>query len=124
MDEKFGRFAVEIVDPDPFFALLSDVLAGEGLIRAALCQEVTYGDLSFTGVDPEPGETGFHKRSEFSPEQEVRMLWVPAGPPVLFVQAFILSCSALAQWCRLVDASPTEQTADEGTDPSGRGRHE
>jgi len=83
-EAAFGAFGVRVNDPFALFCAITEQLALEQPGLRTSFGAVTYSDLEYTGLQSVPGIPGLLKRTPYSVESEVRMLWVPPrGHPPL-----------------------------------------
>jgi len=102
LNEKFGKYCVEIKDPRKFFVAVSKKLNSISTIREAATREIIYRDRNYTGLDQPPGPIGFVKPSvPYEKQKEFRFLWImenmgELNPP-------LLKCPEISHLCRRVD---------------------
>lgn len=102
LNEKFGKYCVEIKDPRKFFVAVSEKLNSISTIREAATRKIIYADRKYTGLDQPPGPIGFVKPSyPYEKQKEFRFLWImenmgELNPP-------LLKCPEISSLCRRID---------------------
>lgn len=102
LNEKFGKYCVEIKDPRKFFVAVSKKLNSISTIREAATRKIIYRDRNYIGLDQPPGPIGFVKPSvPYEKQKEFRFLWImetmgELNPP-------LLKCPEISHLCRRVD---------------------
>nr|WP_181718434.1 hypothetical protein [Psychrobacter sp.]QJS05137.1 hypothetical protein [Psychrobacter sp.] len=101
LNEKFGKYCVEIKDPRKFFVAVSKKINSISAIREAAIREIIYADRNYTGMEQTPGPIGFVKPSTpYKKQKEFRFLWLmenmgQLNPP-------LLKCPEVSSLCRRI----------------------
>jgi hypothetical protein len=100
--DVFGKYCVEIRDPNAFFMGLTQALAARYAISSFHSGSVTYSNREYSGLQSAPGRLGFVKPVDlYCNQQEFRMLWIvnttlPLTPGMIQVPK-------IARYCRLAN---------------------
>lgn len=101
LNEKFGKYCVEIKDPRKFFVAVSKKLNSISTISQAATREIIYADRKYTGLGQPPGPIGFVKPSvPYEKQKEFRFLWLmknmgEINPP-------LIKCPEISGLCRRI----------------------
>lgn len=100
MEKEFGSFCVEMRAPDEFWQHVARALTKEfGNCRPSI-GPVTYGNVSYTGLEPVPGIPGLLKQRRYAYQKEYRFLYeISAQQPL---EPFSLPVPETKGLCRLI----------------------
>ncbi len=106
MQERFGQYCVEIMNPEAFHALLSprvgELLQRQGFASwSSKLSQVVYRERTYVGTDPEP-DLFFLKPPSLAYEREYRLIWQPNTMTAPLQDRAIVTCYAGAPFLKRV----------------------
>lgn len=70
-------------------------------LKMVLMGKVIYASIETVDDESSPGQIGFVKRKQFSPEKEVRFLWLP-NEVKMTIKPQVFRCPAVRAMCRRI----------------------
>ena len=98
--KTFGEACVEIREPRQFFECVTRAMSIHHTITQAAFGSIIYQHREYTGLQSPPGPLGFVKPDRYSPQKEVRFLWLVESRSTL--QPFLLNVPEVASLCRRI----------------------
>lgn len=101
LSDTFGRYCVEISNPQALFHQLTNELSKRFRLREAAYGRVIYRHRKYVGHQEEPGPIGFVKPPDkYQDQREVRFLWTVDNS--LNLKPFLLEVPQAATLCRRI----------------------
>lgn len=101
LGDTFGRFCVEIREPDLFCQYVANALNRVTPLTGAQHASVTYRDRIYRDLEASPGTLGFVKPADgYAIQKEYRFLWTPKGAPLL--KPFLLPVHETSGLCQRI----------------------